>query len=390
MKCTFCGNEELVLLNDFYMDKNTTSTLDLSQEKVRVRVEVCSKCGLGINTTPMSSQELDYFYKHYSSCLSYYDSMLDNIFNEIKAEIPLYKKYIPYYDSKVVEIGCNNGYFLDMLQKDAAEIGKHYTNLMGIEPSEEANIGIKHGLNIEKAFFKAGYFKEKVDMFFLRGVFEHLEDPFQIFEDMTTQLNDEGVIILQTPDLDVFCHIHLFYYSWPFYEKMAEKYGMKIIECHLENKKNYYVVTAVFAKKKSKYSEVKCPLSVNDVIEKRKKDIADRMIEYYENTKTLKKFFKKHKKVYWVGTSGYSVSYLQTAQDLNLANDVELIPVSLMYKSKGASMPGCTSTVVMPEDLQNTHAQGIVVATLFTEDVDDALKKYNISYDEIVYFNGQE
>lgn len=391
MKCKFCGNENLILLNDFYMDKNTTTTLGLHNENIRVKIEVCPNCGLGMNTTPMSSEELDNFYRHYSSCVSYYDSMLTNLFNKIKEQIPMYKKYIPSYDSKIVEIGCNDGYFLDMLQKDAANGGGHYSNLIGIEPSDEADIGIQNGLHIEKAFFTAGYFKDKVDMFFLRQVFEHLEEPFKIFEDMVSQLNDNGVIIIETPDLDVFCHIHLFYYSWPFYEKMAEKYGMKIIECnsvHIND--SAHKITAIFAKKESKYKEVKCPFSIDDVINERKKDVADRLLEYYENTKLLKKFFKKHKKVYWIGTGGYSVSYLQTVLNLNLAKDIELIPVSLMYKLKGKTLPACTAKVVMPEDIQNTSADGIVVSTVYVDDVHDALKKYNISYNEIIYFKGQE
>ena len=391
MKCKFCGNDNLTLLNDFYMDKNTTTNLGLHQENIRVKVEVCTNCGLGMNTTPMSSEELHNFYRHYSGCVSYYDSMLANLFDKMKSQVPMYKKYIKSYDSKIVEIGCNDGYFLDMLQKDAANGGGYYSNLIGIEPSDEADIGIQNGLHIEKAFFTAGYFKDKVDMFFLRQVFEHLEEPFKIFEDMVSQLNDEGVIIIETPHLDIFCHIHLFYYSWPFYEKMAEKYGMKIIECVLTNRDNAAkFISVIFAKKESKYKEVQCPFSIEDIINERKKDVADRLLEYYENTKLLKKFFKKHKKVYWIGTGGYSVSYLQTVQNLNLAKDVELIPVSLMYKLKGKTLPACTAKVVMPEDIQNTSADGIVVSTVFVDDVHDALKKYNISYNEIIYFKGQE
>ena len=391
MKCKFCGNDNLTLLNDFYMDKNTTTNLGLHQENIRVKVEVCPNCGLGMNTTPMSSEELHNFYRHYSSCVSYYDSMLANLFDKMKSQVPMYKKYIKSYDSKIVEIGCNDGYFLDMLQKDAANGGREYTNLIGIEPSDEADVGIQHGLHIEKAFFTAGYFKEKVDMFFLRQVFEHLEEPFKIFDDMVSQLNDEGVIIIETPHLDIFCHIHLFYYSWPFYEKMAERYGMKIIECVLPNRDNAAkFISVIFAKKESKYKEVQCPFSIEDIINERKKDVADRLLEYYENTKLLKKFFKKHKKVYWIGTGGYSVYYLQTVQNLNLAKDIELIPVSLMYKLKGKTLPACTAKVVMPEDIQNTSADGIVVSTVFVDDVHDALKKYNISYNEIIYFKGQE
>ena len=61
-----------------------------------------------------------------------------------------------------------------------------------------------------------------------------------------------------------------------------------------------------------------------------------------------------------------------------------------MYKLKGNTMPACSSKVVMPEDIQNTSADGIVVSTIYVDDVHTALKKYNISYNEIIYFKGHE
>ena len=390
IKCPFCNESTLILLHDFYMDKNVTTNLPLNNEKVRVKILVCESCGLGFNATPMTSAELDNFYKHYNSAVSYYDETMKEAFKEIYNELPLYKKYIKSYKDKIVEIGCNDGFFLDIMQKDAANNKQKYTNLMGIEPSDEADIGIAHGLKIDKAFFKAGYFQEKVDMFILRQVFEHFENPFTIFQDMVTQLTSNGVIIIESPNLDAFCHIHLFYYSWPFYEIMAKKYGMKIIECKVTRMRKHYNITAVFAKNTSKYTELRCPYTIYSVIYERKKDIQDSLMEYYENTKLLKKFLKSNKTVYWWGCGGTSVSYLETIRDLNILNDCKIIPANLMAKRKGYMLPSCDKPTVLAEDIENTHVDGVVIATMMIDEVKKTMRKYNITYDNCIIIEGVE
>lgn len=392
MKCKFCSNDNLILLNDFYMNKNVSSTLELQDDEIRVKIEVCPKCGLGINTTRMSSDELEIFNKHYSHFISYFEDS-DNIFFKKTYEmLPLYEKYIKSFDDKIVDIGCSDGYFMDMLQKKAYTNGKkQYTNLIGIEPSEEAEIGITHGLNIKKDFFKSNYFNTKINIFVLRHVFEHLEEPFKVFEDMVSQLDDEGVIILETPNLDNFCHIHLFYYSWPFYEQMAKRYNMKVIEYHdIKPFPFYNFLFIAFAKSTSSYTEQKCPYTIEQLIEERKKDIADRYFEYFDNTKKLKKFFNNKKKIYWFYTGGYSIDYLLIIKKQNMINDMELIPVSTLNKRSGEILPACTYPTVTINDIKNTHADGIVIATLLVEKVYELLQKNNIMADEIMKIEGFE
>lgn len=281
---------------------------------------------------------------------------------------------------------------MDMLQKNAYHNGcKQYINLMGIEPSDEAEIGIAHGLNIKKDFFKSNYFDTKINIFMLRHVFEHLEEPFKIFEAMVPQLDDDGVIILETPNLDNFCHIHLFYYSWPFYEKMAKRFNMKVIEYQEVKPFPFYnFLFIVFAKSTSSYTEIKCPYTIEQLIEERKKDIADRYFEYFDNTKKLKKFLKNKKKVYWFYTGGYSIDYLSILKRQNMVENIELIPVSTLNKKKGEMLPACSSPAVTINDIKNTHADGVVIATLLVDKVYKLLQENNITTDDIMTIEGFE
>ena len=99
--------------------------------------------------------------------------------------------------------------------------------------ASNADIGIAHGLHIEKAYFKPDYFKdnEKVDVFISRCFFEHLEEPFEMFKAMLDSLSDNGKIIMKVPNFTGYELTHLYYYSWPFLEKMAARYNAKIIDC---------------------------------------------------------------------------------------------------------------------------------------------------------------
>ena len=390
MNCPFCSNNKFILLHDFYMLKNTTSNLLLNDEEIEVKIEICSHCGLGINTTPMTTNELHAYYENYKSVISYFNDFMPNSFQVENLNLDIYDKYLVNLNSKIVEIGCNEGYFLDILQKRASQkYGQPYNNIMGIEPSDEADTGIAHGLKIDKAFFKAGYFQEKVDVFILRQVFEHLENPFDIFKDMISQLDNNGVIIIETPNLDVFCAIHLYYYSWPFYEKMAEKFNMKVIDCKITKPFDTYSnICIVFTKQESQYSQILCPFTLNDIINERKEDITNSFLEFIQNIKSLKKYINDNDTIYWWGVGGSSTAYLDALKKHNIAQSCQIIPVSLMVKDKGYIMPACSSPVIHVSELKNKVIEKSVFATMYVKDIFLNMEKYGITTKSSICIKG--
>ena len=179
--CPFCGSDEYSDIRKVNVYNYILCNLPVKEEPVQMKIYTCKHCGLGIYHDYLSDDELENIYKHYFYPFHYFDNPDISWYNDF--DVDFISKHIQTEDSKIVELGCHDGFFMDLLQKHASLQGKHYKNLLGIEPSPNADIGIAHGLKIEKKFFKEHYFpdNEKVDLFYSSHVFEHIKDPFTLF-----------------------------------------------------------------------------------------------------------------------------------------------------------------------------------------------------------------
>lgn len=115
-----------------------------------------------------------------------------------------YKKYIPENDSvKILEIGCNKGYLLKILEDNG------YKNLVGIDLSPEdlqfAKQNTSHAIlyNID-AFEYCEKNQEVFDVIIIKAVLEHIEKDkiFNLIQLMKNALSENGVLIIDVPNMD--------------------------------------------------------------------------------------------------------------------------------------------------------------------------------------------
>ena len=139
--------------------------------------------------------------------------------------------------SKILEIGCNDGSFLLSLKENG------YSNLLGIEPTKDAyEKAIDAHLVVDNSFFNKKlvldkYQAQSFDMIISRQVLEHITDVNDFMECVSYLLKDSGKLIIEVPDstlnfgqLDYgLWEEHTNYFTLNTLKKLLNKHQFKII-----------------------------------------------------------------------------------------------------------------------------------------------------------------
>lgn len=385
-QCPFCGSEEYIDIRKINVYNYILCNLPVKEDPVQMKIYTCKQCGLGIYHDHLSDDELENIYKNYFYPFHYFDNPDVSWYKDFDVEF--ISQHVKSEESKVVELGCHDGFFIDLLQKYALSCGKQYKNIMGIEPSPNADIGISHGLKIEKNFFTENYFpdNEKVDLFYSSHFFEHIKDPFSLFKNMLSQINDDGKIIIIVPNFSGYDITHYYYYSWPFFEKMAKKYGAKVIDAKITYSSLRHVeeLKIVFSKKDSEYDEIKCPFDMNYVIT-HEKEMQDKLVsDFLDGFKLIKNFVENKEVVYWYGTANYYlISYCGLLSKMRVKYDI--VPVDNELVRQGFKIPNCSTPVKLLSNLSNHVLDSMIISEMDKEIVMPLLLEYNIKVKNIFY-----
>ncbi len=245
-----------------------------------------------------------------------YRTSLSKLMNEHisnKSKFLLKKKFVNN-NSKILDIGSNDGTFLNEFSKNKS--------LYGIDPSAKKfkkyyNKKIKiifdyfSKKNVEKFTKKKIYF----DVISSFAMFYDVRDPNTFCSDIEKLLTKDGVWILELSYLPLFlknlsydqiCHEHVAYYSLTVFKKIIEKNGLKIIDFTL-NEINGGSIEIICSKKNSKYKEKKS--KIKNILKDEKKINKKSFINFNERvnkTKLLLQMFlklKSNKKVIAYGAS---------------------------------------------------------------------------------------
>lgn len=163
--------------------------------------------------------------------------VLDDLFVDYKYQTPqtvaTYLKPMAeriakdYPGAKVLEIGCNNGVFLDCL----AEAG---LDAIGVDPATEHPRGVKAYFGWEAA----GRF-DPVDVIVANNVFAHIDDLQGVFQGVNRLLKTDGALIFEVQYLvdlvsagafDMIYHEHLDYHTLKPLQQFLRRYGLVMTE----------------------------------------------------------------------------------------------------------------------------------------------------------------
>lgn len=222
MRCPLCRS---------YKQKNllhlNAGNLDHSKLYKNIRINVCENCGhVYNNITPIEMKNLmDYYNEEYAPAnLSLKVGDRPGSKNSWRYD-QIYETMEPYInvDSKILDIGCAMGGFLDYLSD------KGYKNLFGVDVINDYVKIAKHNVSLGTVYSIP--FKEHVfDVVVLDQVLEHLEDPVKALKEIKRVLKPEGIVCVGVPDASEYINYVFFDYYWFLMREHIQHFDLKHLQ----------------------------------------------------------------------------------------------------------------------------------------------------------------
>ena len=195
MKCRQCADDTLEQLIDFgnhpiahHFLRNPND----EQQVYPVCLVFCKNCGLIQLKSSPDDKEL---YTNYVTLSSWKNQPhLDKVAD-------LVCRYVGGTEAKILEIGSNDGIFLNALRK------RHFTNIVGIEPADDAvaaarnsEIPTIHGYLNKNTAAELTRTNELFDVIVARQVLEHIGDLREFADAIKCVMAPNAIVLIEVPD----------------------------------------------------------------------------------------------------------------------------------------------------------------------------------------------
>ena len=281
----------------------------------------------------------------------------------------LKRKKIINNHSKILDIGSNDGTFLNNFSKNKY--------LFGIDPSAvkfkqyyNKNTQIIYNLFSQKNVEKFAKKKINFDLISSFAMFYDVNDPNLFCHDINNLLSKNGVwilelsyfpLLLKNLSYDQICHEHVTYYTLTIFKKIIEKNGLKIIDCNL-NEINGGSIEIICSKKNSKHN-VKKP-KINKILKDEKKINHKSYLNFNNRINKVKKLFKmflnleSNKKIIGYGASTKGNIVLNHCNVTN-KQIKEICDGSI--KKKGMYTPGTNIKIISKQEMRKKNPDYLLI-----------------------------
>ena len=180
-----------------------------------LEIVFCSKCGFVYADTTANQA----IYNEYYTLQSKYEDLNiasgsgTGIYDHQRLEVTssTISKVLTNHQVSILDMGCANGGLLKVLKS----LG--YQDILGIDPSKKCNINVNNsGIQcIEGDIFSESFkeYPKTFDCIVLTHVLEHIYDLNTAIENISSKLNDEGILYIEVPDASRYSE----YYTVPYY-----------------------------------------------------------------------------------------------------------------------------------------------------------------------------
>jgi SAM-dependent methyltransferase len=233
--CRICGNTGTAIVLDFGPQPNSLLFLDAPQEPQALyplALRQCGDCGFVFIDEPMPPEA---FYGEVQNATSVFPpSHLDDLTTRLLAELKIFPA------PKVLEIGCNDGYFLKKIRNAGIR------DVQGVEPSPScAAMARSWGLVVETGYFTDALATHLMadwgqpELVICRHVLEHVQDLDDFMAGVARLLGGSGLFVLETPDLAAIAskgdfstiwEQHVNYFDLPVLQRLLARHGLVVAE----------------------------------------------------------------------------------------------------------------------------------------------------------------
>lgn len=194
--CRACGNAKIETLFDFGRQPivhHLMNSKDQDFPEFPFILEGCNNCGF-IQLQEVIDPKI--LYKNYFTVSAWkYQPHMDHL-----AELIIEKTQLPL-NCKILEIGCNDGTFLEILRQSG------FDNLLGIEPTLDASsLALAKGFDVIREFVNPQLGRALVekngqcDIIIARQVLEHISDLQEFQSTLRILLKPGGFVVIEVPD----------------------------------------------------------------------------------------------------------------------------------------------------------------------------------------------
>jgi len=250
---------------------------------ININLVRCLNCNFVFNKSfDDSIMEYDANYhneQHYSP--SFYEHMLE-MYDLIKQRINL--------KSKIIEIGCGKGAFLELFTKNGYDI-------IGFDPAYEGN-----NCNVIKTYYSEKYSDLNADFIILRHTLEHISEPLKFLHQIAKANRYKGLIFIEVPDFDWIASKKafwdIFHEHCNYFTKQTLKNLFSISKCeNVFNGQYQYIIANLSDLKNSEFCTNINLLPISY-------DFFRNELDYF------RKFIKKYKNIALWGGASKAVTFL--------------------------------------------------------------------------------
>ncbi len=380
--CPNCGSNDLDVfyeIND--VPVHSVRLLESKEEALNyptgdIKLGFCNQCGFISNL--VFEPELHEYSTGYESTQSY--SPTFNSFAYKLAESLV--KDFKLYDKKIVEIGCGQGEFLELLCQLGGNEG------LGFDPAyipHEFNDVGTGKIQIVKDFYPEENTDFKADFICCKMTLEHIDQTADFLKTVrrSIQNDDKVVVYFQVPDAirilkdcafwDIY-YEHCSYFSSASLSSLFKMCGFDVINLKRGYQDQYLMIEA-----KPVEGAHQKPVSSEDVLQLKQavKEFETAVLENQKQWKEkIKDLYAGGKRIVIWGGGSKGVAFLTT---LGIINEIEYV-VDINPKKEGTFMAGTGQTIVLPQFLKEYQPDLLIVMnSIYSRDIEKDLNRMELN-----------